>query len=94
MHNTVLVFDILLSKYAYVYSYIQYMEYIHRPRLHGTGRIWDRSAEIRPFSPVYTRIRPVRGSQIRPVLVCLHGRKGRISARFQIRPVPCKRGLN
>ena len=38
-----------------------------RPRLHGTGRIWDRS-EIRPFSPVYTRIRPVRGSQIRPVL--------------------------
>ena len=25
-----------------------------RPRLHGTGRIWDRS-EIRPFSPVYTR---------------------------------------
>jgi hypothetical protein len=37
-----------------------------RPRLHSTGRIWDRS-EIRPFSPVYTRIRPVRGSQIRPV---------------------------
>ena len=37
-----------------------------RPRLHGSGRIWDRS-EIRPFSPVYTRIRPVRGSQIRPV---------------------------
>ena len=37
-----------------------------RPRLHGIGRIWDRS-EIRPFSPVYTRIRPVRGSQIRPV---------------------------
>jgi hypothetical protein len=37
-----------------------------RPRLHDTGRIWDRS-EIRPFSPVYTRIRPVRGSQIRPV---------------------------
>jgi hypothetical protein len=29
------------------------------PRLHGTGRIWDRS-EIRPFSPVYTRIRPVK----------------------------------
>ena len=28
--------------------------------------IWDRS-EIRPFSPVYTRIRPVRGSQIRLV---------------------------
>ena len=37
-----------------------------RLRLHGTGRIWDRS-EIRPFSPVYTRIRPVSGSQIRPV---------------------------
>jgi hypothetical protein len=38
-----------------------------RPRLHGTGRIWDRS-ESRPFSPVYTRIRPInKGSQIRPV---------------------------
>ena len=37
-----------------------------RPRLHGTGRIWDRS-EIRPFSPVYTWICPVRGSQICPV---------------------------
>jgi hypothetical protein len=37
-----------------------------RPRLHDTGRLWDRS-EIRPFSPVYTRIRSVRGSQIRPV---------------------------
>jgi hypothetical protein len=36
-----------------------------RPRLHGTGRVWDRS-EIRSFSPVYTRIRPVRRSQIRP----------------------------
>ena len=31
-----------------------------------TGRIWDRS-EIRPFSPVYSPIRPVRGSQIRLV---------------------------
>ena len=52
-----------------------------RPRLHGTGRIWDRS-QIRPFSPVYTRIRPVRWSQIRPVrsvvFVCLHGQNGRI----------------
>ena len=38
-----------------------------RPCLHGTGRIWDQS-EIRPFSPVYTRIcLAVRGSQIRPV---------------------------
>jgi hypothetical protein len=35
-------------------------------RLFQARRIWDRS-EIRPFSPVYTRIRPVRGSQIRPV---------------------------
>ena len=26
-----------------------------------TGQIWDR-AEIRPFSPVYTRIRPVKAS--------------------------------
>ena len=31
-----------------------------RPRLHGTGQIWGR-CEIRPFSPVYTRIRPVKG---------------------------------
>jgi hypothetical protein len=37
-----------------------------RPCLHGTGRIWGRS-EIRPFSPVYTQIDPVRGSQICPV---------------------------
>ena len=56
--------------------------------------IWDRS-EIRPFSPpVYTRICPVRGSQIRQsgsvVLVCLHGR---ISDRSQIRPVPCINGV-
>jgi hypothetical protein len=29
-------------------------------------RIWDQS-EIPPFSPDYTRIRPVRESQIRPV---------------------------
>jgi hypothetical protein len=42
------------------------MESALRPRSHGTGRICDRS-EICPFSPVYTRIRPVRGSQIRPV---------------------------
>jgi hypothetical protein len=43
----------------------------------GTGRIWDRS-EIRPFSPVYTLIRPVRGS--------LQFVRYRISGRFQIRP--------
>ena len=54
-----------------------------RPRLHGTGRIWDRS-EIRPFSPVYTRIRPVRGSQIRPVLW---------PKRTNFRPVPYSSGI-
>ena len=31
-----------------------------RPRLDGTGRIWDR-AEFLPFLPVYTRIRPAKG---------------------------------
>jgi hypothetical protein len=51
--------------------------------------IWDRS-EIRPFSPpVYTRICPVRGSQIRQsgsvVLVCLHGR---ISDRAEFQTGP------
>ena len=46
--------------------YTQLNRHSCRPRLHGTGRIWDR-VEIRSFSPVYTRIRPVRGSQIRPV---------------------------
>ena len=51
--------------------------------------------EFRPFSPVYTRIRPVRGSQIRPVLwfSCCYTGNGRISDRCQIRPVPFKRGL-
>ena len=45
----------------------------HRPndtRYGGTRRIWDRS-EIRPFSPVYTRICPVRGSQI-PWFSCVY----------------------
>ena len=68
-----------------------FFPYGESPGVHGT-RIWDRS-EIRPFSPVYTRIRPVRGSQIRPVpwFSCVYGR---ILVRFQIRPVPCinKRG--
>jgi hypothetical protein len=57
-------------------------KWLPRPRLHGTGRIWNR-AEIRPFSPVYTRIRPVIGGL---KLVRFH-EKGRISARSQIRPV-------
>jgi hypothetical protein len=63
-------------------------------RLHGTGRIWDRS-EIRPLSSVYTRIRPVRGSQIRPVpwFSCVYTAE---TDEFQpgskfVRP--CKRGL-
>ena len=54
-----------------------------RPRLHGTGRIWDRS-EIRPFSPVYTRIRPVRGFQIRPVpwFSCVYTAKFQPGSKF------------
>ena len=64
-----------------------------RPRLHGIGRIWDRS-EIRPFSPVYTRIRPVIGG-----LKFVRFRGSRVftrSKRTNFSPVqirPCKRGL-
>jgi hypothetical protein len=48
-----------------------------------SGRIWDWS-EIRPFSPVYTRIRPVRGSQIRPVLwfSCVYTAEFQIGSKF------------
>ena len=68
-----------------------------RPRLHGTGRIWDRS-EIRPFSPVHTRIRPVRGSQIRlfPGFSCVYTAERdefQPGSKF-VRYRACKRGLN
>ena len=46
------------------YNYFTILDPMH---LHGSRRIWD-WAEIRPFSPVYMHIRPVRGSQICTVL--------------------------